>query len=84
MLAAEVMSHQAASADVSTCFQGLCAVCRQALVQCQMAALGRPALHAKELGFQHPYTGEFLHFSADKPADFLAAEAALSELDKLP
>jgi hypothetical protein len=33
-------------------------------------ALGRPALHAKSLGFTHPITGERLQFTSDLPPDF--------------
>lgn len=32
--------------------------------------LNRQALHAAELGFAHPRTGEFMHFASDLPADF--------------
>lgn len=35
--------------------------------------LGRPALHAMRLGFDHPRTGERLCFEAPLPADFCAA-----------
>ena len=40
-------------------------------------ALGRQALHAAELGFEHPTTGEEMHFEAPLPADLVALEAAL-------
>lgn len=33
------------------------------------AILPRQALHAKELGFKHPTTGEWLQFDSDLPAD---------------
>lgn len=33
-------------------------------------ALGRPALHAKSLGFTHPITGQRLQFTSDLPPDF--------------
>jgi 23S rRNA pseudouridine1911/1915/1917 synthase len=33
------------------------------------SALDRPALHAAELGFEHPSTGETLRFSAELPPD---------------
>lgn len=36
-------------------------------------------LHAKELGFKHPITGESLHFSAPAPEIFQAALKAFSE-----
>jgi 23S rRNA pseudouridine1911/1915/1917 synthase len=32
--------------------------------------LPRQALHAKELGFEHPMTGEFMMFNSDCPEDF--------------
>ena len=31
--------------------------------------LPRQALHAKTLGFTHPYTGEFMQFNSDLPED---------------
>jgi 23S rRNA pseudouridine1911/1915/1917 synthase len=36
-----------------------------------LAALGRQALHATELGFEHPRTGKVLHFERPPPADML-------------
>ena len=42
-----------------------------------LAALGRQALHAAELGFEHPITGAPLHFESAPPADFAALAAAL-------
>ena len=42
-----------------------------------LLALGRQALHAQTLGFEHPVTGEPLHFEAEPPQDFLNLEAAL-------
>jgi 23S rRNA pseudouridine1911/1915/1917 synthase len=38
--------------------------------QAALAALGRQALHAAELGFEHPVTGEPLHFMSAPPEDF--------------
>lgn len=35
-----------------------------------LAALGRQALHAAELGFEHPITGEPLSFASPPPTDF--------------
>lgn len=35
-----------------------------------LADLGRPALHAKSLGFTHPITGDRLQFTSDLPQDF--------------
>jgi 23S rRNA pseudouridine1911/1915/1917 synthase len=43
-------------------------------------ALGRHALHAELLGFQHPKSGETLRFLAPLPADFEAALASLQSL----
>ncbi len=42
-----------------------------------LQALNRQALHAAELGFVHPVTGERMHFSAPPPADFRRLLAAL-------
>jgi 23S rRNA pseudouridine1911/1915/1917 synthase len=39
--------------------------------------IGRQALHARELGFEHPVTGQTLHFESAPPEDFAAALAAL-------
>ncbi len=43
-------------------------------------ALGRQALHARELGFVHPATGEKLTFRSEPPAELRAALAALRDL----
>lgn len=40
--------------------------------------VGRPMLHARELAFDHPRTGERCTFSAPQPADFSALLATLS------
>lgn len=37
--------------------------------QKELEALGRQALHAAELGFEHPATGETMHFTSPLPAD---------------
>ncbi|HEY8580298.1 MAG TPA: RluA family pseudouridine synthase, partial [Beijerinckiaceae bacterium] len=42
-----------------------------------LQALGRQALHAETLGFEHPATGEWLEFQRDPPADMQALLAAL-------
>ena len=42
-----------------------------------LAALGRQALHARALGFEHPVTGEALLFESDPPQDFLDLLEAL-------
>jgi 23S rRNA pseudouridine1911/1915/1917 synthase len=41
------------------------------------ATLGRPALHAARLGFEHPTTGRFLAFEAPLPEDLIELVAAL-------
>lgn len=45
-------------------------------------ALGRQALHAAELGFEHPVTGEEMFFEADLPPDLQALDAALKNHDR--
>jgi 23S rRNA pseudouridine1911/1915/1917 synthase len=47
--------------------------------QAALAALGRQALHAEHLGFEHPDSGEFLDFRADLPADMAALRSALAK-----
>jgi 23S rRNA pseudouridine1911/1915/1917 synthase len=42
-----------------------------------LAALGRQALHAYLLGFEHPATGAFMEFKSALPADLAALHAAL-------
>lgn len=44
--------------------------------------LGRQALHAAELGFEHPATGEELFFEAPLPADLDALAEALAPFDR--
>jgi 23S rRNA pseudouridine1911/1915/1917 synthase len=44
--------------------------------------LGRQALHARRLGFQHPATNEWLDLHSEPPADFQRALAALRALVK--
>jgi 23S rRNA pseudouridine1911/1915/1917 synthase len=46
-----------------------------------MASLGRPALHAEVLGFDHPGSGERLCFRAELPADLLALVEALGPFE---
>ncbi len=48
-------------------------------VQVAIANLGRQALHAAELGFEHPVTGRALAFSSPLPEDIAAVRAALGE-----
>lgn len=43
--------------------------------------LGRPALHARVLGFDHPVTGKRVRFEVDPPADF---EVVLTALRAIP
>ncbi len=43
--------------------------------------LGRQALHARLLGFEHPTTGEQMVFTSDLPADMAALEQALLPYD---
>ncbi len=50
---------------------------RSAAAQAAARALGRPALHAKTLGFVHPATGQRLQFDSDLPPDLTAAAEAL-------
>lgn len=47
-------------------------------VRAAWGALGRQALHAYLLGFEHPVTGESLRFEMDPPPDFAACYAALT------
>lgn len=42
-----------------------------------LETLGRQALHAAELGFEHPVTGRALHFTSPRPRDIEALYAAL-------
>ncbi|MGO4870750.1 MAG: RluA family pseudouridine synthase [Roseiarcus sp.] len=44
-----------------------------------LAALGRQALHAASLGFEHPITGEALFFESPPPDNFIAVVKALRE-----
>ena len=45
------------------------------------AALGRPALHARLLGFVHPGSGKAVRFETEPPADF---QVALTTLRAIP
>jgi 23S rRNA pseudouridine1911/1915/1917 synthase len=53
---------------------------RDPRVRAVAEALGRQALHARELGFVHPATGKKLSFLSPPPADMRAALAALRAL----
>jgi 23S rRNA pseudouridine1911/1915/1917 synthase len=44
--------------------------------------LGRQALHAAELGFEHPTTGEEMMFEAELPDDLAALEDALEPYNR--
>jgi 23S rRNA pseudouridine1911/1915/1917 synthase len=48
------------------------------------ATLGRPALHAEHLGFEHPGSGERLRFAAPLPEDLLALVAELGPAEEVP
>ena len=56
------------------------AICREAGLRSALKQLGRPALHAKTLGFQHP-DGRQLSFDSNLPTDFLML---MQQLDELP
>jgi 23S rRNA pseudouridine1911/1915/1917 synthase len=45
-----------------------------------LGALGRQALHARLLGFEHPVTGEELVFESDPPSDFADLQSELARL----
>jgi 23S rRNA pseudouridine1911/1915/1917 synthase len=49
-----------------------------------LAALDRQALHAAALGFQHPITGQELHFRSAPPEDFAALLRVLRDAAKEP
>jgi 23S rRNA pseudouridine1911/1915/1917 synthase len=46
--------------------------------QAALTVLGRQALHATELAFEHPITGKRLHFKSPLPADMARLAAALA------
>ena len=50
--------------------------------QSALAALGRQALHAHHLGFEHPVTQEMLSFDAELPADMAALADALERMNE--
>ncbi|HEY4201847.1 MAG TPA: RluA family pseudouridine synthase [Devosiaceae bacterium] len=51
-------------------------------LKASVAGLGRQALHAAELGFEHPTTGEEMFFEADLPADLQGLADALEPYDR--
>jgi len=48
-----------------------------------IVALGRQALHAAELGFEHPTTGEEMAFEAPLPPDLEALQDAIEPFDRV-
>lgn len=47
-----------------------------------ISGLGRQALHAAELGFEHPTTGEEMFFEAELPEDLQALQEALQPYNR--
>lgn len=47
-----------------------------------VSALGRQALHAAELGFEHPVTGDEMQFEAPLPPDLEALQEAIEPFDR--
>ena len=47
-------------------------------------SLGRPALHAASLGFEHPRTGETIRFEAELPPELLELLAYYEERENAP
>ena len=52
------------------------------MVQKALADLGRQALHATELGFQHPVSGKDFHFTSAPPDDMQRLLDALRAMAK--
>lgn len=52
---------------------------RDAPLRNALRAVGRQMLHARELAFVHPATGEPMHFRCEPPEDFQAVLAALRD-----
>lgn len=46
----------------------------------KIIAMGGQALHAKELGFEHPRTKEWMHFEAEAPKDFQEGLKKIKEM----
>lgn len=61
-------------------FQDQNDVRRQEAIQRALNDLGRPALHAKVLGFKHPTSGETLKFESTIPPDFKRVKGELDSL----
>lgn len=49
-----------------------------------LEALGRQALHAAELGFEHPVSGKVQHFASPLPADIERLRSALADMGQPP
>lgn len=56
------------------------APCREQAIQGALDELGRPALHARVLGFKHPTSGEALNFESAIPSDLETVLEVLSNL----
>jgi len=67
-----IMGDQTYATGFQTKISRLAPAARAAL-----EALGRQALHAYRLGFEHPATGETMEFEADLPPDLARLRAAL-------
>jgi hypothetical protein len=74
-------SNTAAAPNQPTKQARLLPLCRRFRVAELVEALGRPALHAKSLGFTHPITGERLQFTSDLPPDFQVLHKVSQTLD---
>jgi len=53
----------------------------RAQYQMALKAIDRQALHAFQLGFRHPETGEYVEFNSEPPADFQTAMSHLEEAE---
>ena len=49
-------------------------------LRAQVEALGRQALHARLLAFEHPSTGKVMRFEAQMPEDMAGLVAGFREL----
>lgn len=67
--------HAAAAKTVIGKRSSLLATARAAL-----EGFGRPALHARTLGFTHPVTGQRLEFGSELPDDFMQMYQQLNDL----
>jgi 23S rRNA pseudouridine1911/1915/1917 synthase len=71
------LSEQAGTPLLADALYGASGLIAHEAVRRVAADLGRQALHARVLGFQHPVTGEALTFDTDLPADLSRALAVL-------